>query len=187
MPSFSMRLCSPTSTSKQIEVAMKFSGSNGIILQMDNPDQWQYKYLHAFNASWVSRFKEEDERLFFGGVWPIQIQSIRIRSTKQNFGTIIRCLQYLDTMVTGGNMVGMKKVTKDDVFIIDCLINGILNQDGHVTEKRFDDYVHSTFDAFRSGKKQIVLNLFQLNRSNVNKKVTDLFMNTLDRRDVRKE
>eukprot|EP01083_Nonionella_stella_P098876 278119_1 len=183
MASFSMRLCSPTSTSKQIEVAMKFSGSNGIVLQMDNPDLVQHRYLHAFNASWTSRFKEEDERLFFGGAWPIQIQSILIRSTKQNFGTFIRCLHYLDTMVTGGNMAGMK-VTEDDVFNIDCLINGILN--AHGTEKRVDDYIYSTFDAFRNAKKQIVLNLSQLNTW-ANKKVTDFFMHTVDKRDLRKE
>eukprot|EP01083_Nonionella_stella_P088311 246018_1 len=65
MPSFCMRLCSPTSTSKQIEVAMKFSGKNGIVLQMDNPRNVQYRYLHGFNASWISRYKAEDERLFF--------------------------------------------------------------------------------------------------------------------------
>eukprot|EP01083_Nonionella_stella_P183387 662583_1 len=99
MPSFCMRLCSPTSTSKQIEVAMKFSGKNGIVLQMDNPDMEQYWYLHAFNASWISRFKEEDERLFFGGAWPIQIQSIRIRSTNQNFKTFSKSLHYLDTLL----------------------------------------------------------------------------------------
>eukprot|EP01083_Nonionella_stella_P046159 123577_1 len=125
MPSFCMRLCSPTSTSKQIEVAMKFSGKNGIVLQMDNPMMnIQYEWLHGFNASWISRYKEEDERLFFGGLWPIQIQSIRIRSTKQNFAMFIRCLHYLDTLVTGGQMYGMK-VTEDDVFIIECLMNDL--------------------------------------------------------------
>eukprot|EP01083_Nonionella_stella_P290816 989513_1 len=72
MASFCMRLCSSTSTSKQIEVAMKFSGKRGIVLQMDNPILYQYMYLHGFNASWISRYKTEDERLFFGGAWPIQ-------------------------------------------------------------------------------------------------------------------
>eukprot|EP01083_Nonionella_stella_P177611 624738_1 len=99
---------------------MKFSGKNGIVLQMDNQYIAQYLYLHGFNASLISRFKEEDERLFFGGAWPIQIQSIRIRSTKQNFETFINSLCYLDTMLTGGWMSGMK-VTEDDVFIIECL------------------------------------------------------------------
>eukprot|EP01083_Nonionella_stella_P151582 484505_1 len=183
MPSFSMRLCSPTSTSKQIEVAMKFSGARGIVLQMDTPKRVpQHIYLHAFNASWISRFKEEDERLFFGGAWPIKIQSIRIRATTQNFGRFIRCLHYLDTMVTGGDMYGME-VSEDDLFIIKCLINGTVN--GHGTEKRFDDYIYSTFDAFRSAKKQVVLSLYDLDNANTN--VRDLLMNALDRRDVRKE
>ena len=63
IPEFSLRACSPTSTSKQIEVAMKFSGDSGIVLTLDNPRGLdQYEYLRAFNCSWISRFKEEDER-----------------------------------------------------------------------------------------------------------------------------
>eukprot|EP01083_Nonionella_stella_P002765 7931_1 len=181
MPSFSMRLCSPTSTSKQIEVAMKFSGGNGIVLQMDNPIViWQCVYLHAFNASWVSRFKEEDERLFFGGMYPIQIQSILIRSTKQNFEKFIRCLHYLDILVTGGNVSWMK-VTENDLFVISSLMNGTISDINQNEIKRcFDDYIHSTFNAFTRSKKQIVLHLDELNDANRN--VTDLFMNRLSRR-----
>eukprot|EP01083_Nonionella_stella_P107089 309764_1 len=182
MSSFSMRLCSPTSTSKQIEVAMKFSGQNGIVLQMNNPQGiLQYKWLHGFNVSWVSRFKEEDERLFFGAFWPIQIQSIRIRSTKQNFEKIIRSLLYLDVLVTGGRVSLAKTMTAHDLFVIECLINGTLNP--NETKKRFDDYIGSTFEAFTRSKKQIVLNLKMLDRAN--KQVTDLFMNPLDVRDLR--
>eukprot|EP01083_Nonionella_stella_P046156 123573_1 len=144
----------------------------------------QYRYLHGFNASWISRYKTEDERLFFGGLWPIQIQSIRIRSTKQNFAMFIRCLHYLDTLVTGGEMYDMEAATGDDVFIIESLMNDLLNT--KETKKQFDDYIHSTFDAFTRSKKQIVLNLDQLNEY-ANKKVLDLFLNTLDQRDVRKE
>eukprot|EP01083_Nonionella_stella_P007447 21530_1 len=187
MPSFCMRLCSPTSTSKQIEVAMKFSGQHGIVLQMDNPNISQYKYLHGFNASWISRFKTEDERLFFGGLWAIKIESIRIRSTKQNFKIIIHCLVYLDTFLSGGKMYDME-VTEDEVFILECLMNGFLNP--NETEKRFDDYIYSTFDVFTRSKKQIVLDLGQLRhnaRDNASKKLLNLLMNPLDKRDVEKE
>ena len=66
MPEFNIFLCSPTSTSKQIEVAIKFSGDQGIVIQLDNPpDTWQYSLLYGFNCSWISRYKEEDERYEF--------------------------------------------------------------------------------------------------------------------------
>ena len=62
IPEFNIFLCSPTSTSKQIEVAIKFSGDHGIVIQLDNPDTPQYRQLRGFNCSWLSRYKEEDER-----------------------------------------------------------------------------------------------------------------------------
>ena len=65
IPEFNIFLCSPTSTSKQIEVAIKFSGDQGIIIQLDNPDTYQYGHLRGFNCSWISRYKEEDERYQF--------------------------------------------------------------------------------------------------------------------------
>eukprot|EP01083_Nonionella_stella_P283730 965661_1 len=143
----------------------------------------QCTHLHVFNASLISRFKEEDERLFFGGAWPIQIQSIRIRSTTQNFETFVHSLWYLDTLLTGGRMLFMKEVPNDDVFILECLMNGLVNT--NETKRQFDDYIHSTCAAFTRSKKQIVLDLDELNSAN--KKFVDLFMNTTDRRDVRKE
>ena len=65
IPEFNIFLCSPTSTSKQIEVAIKFSGDQGIVIQLDNPQISQYGWLRGFNCSWVSRYKEEDERYSF--------------------------------------------------------------------------------------------------------------------------
>ena len=65
IPEFNIFLCSPTSTSKQIEVAIKFSGDKGIVIQLDNPETPQYEELRGFNCSWISRYKEEDERYEF--------------------------------------------------------------------------------------------------------------------------
>ena len=35
IPSFNIRLCAPTSTSKQVEVATRFGGDEGIIIQLN--------------------------------------------------------------------------------------------------------------------------------------------------------
>eukprot|EP01083_Nonionella_stella_P054155 143041_1 len=126
LPYLNMRLCAPTSTSKQIEVAMKFSKSDGIIIQMNNPNRAQYKHLRGFNASWISRHKEEDERIFFGGWWYMQVQSIRIRSTKQNFAQPIYCLYYLDVLLTGGEIEKLAKLKKSGVLMLKCLVNDVL-------------------------------------------------------------
>ena len=66
LPSLSMRLNSPTSTSKQIEVAMKFSGPMGMVITFDNPRRdEEYSFVRGFDCSWFSCHPEEDERFVY--------------------------------------------------------------------------------------------------------------------------
>ena len=58
---FAMILSSPTSTSVHIEVAEKFSGEAGIILEFSNRTEPAW-LVYGFDVSFISRFKEEDER-----------------------------------------------------------------------------------------------------------------------------
>eukprot|EP01084_Bolivina_argentea_P278263 475289_1 len=123
IPSFNIRLCSPTSTSKQVAVAIKFSGDAGCILQFNNPTDkgdygsTQYSYLRCFNVSWLSRYKEEDERLFCGGFRPIKLDSVRLRKTNQNFEKFMYCLYCLEIMITGGHTEHLN-ISKMHVVII---------------------------------------------------------------------
>ena len=61
IPQFSIKLASPTSTTKHLSVATKFSGDSGIILQFDN-DKGPAINVKGLDVSWLSRYKEEDER-----------------------------------------------------------------------------------------------------------------------------
>ena len=61
---FNMFIYGPLSTSVHIEVALKFSGEDGMILQMDN-DRGDAIDLKGFDVSWISRYKEEDERYVY--------------------------------------------------------------------------------------------------------------------------
>ena len=63
MPSFSIRLCAPTSTTMQLPVAIKFGGDKGIVLQL-NVNGVIDSSLRGFDCRWISRFKEEDERYY---------------------------------------------------------------------------------------------------------------------------
>ena len=62
IPSFYIRLLSPTSTSVHIETAMKFSGENGMIIQFGNDNGLHATLLKGLDVSFISRYKEEDER-----------------------------------------------------------------------------------------------------------------------------
>eukprot|EP01083_Nonionella_stella_P082364 227332_1 len=150
---FNLRLCAPTSTSKQIQVAMKFSKRNGIIIQMDNPDRVQYKHLRGFNASWISRYPEEDERIFFGGWWYMQVQSIQKRSTNQSFEQSIYSFYYLDVLLTGGEIEKLAKLKKSGVLMLKCLVNDVLTANEHGHSSDIDPYIRSTFDAFIQARK----------------------------------
>lgn len=62
IPQFNLRLNAPTSTTKQIEVALHFGGSEGIILQLNNDSNGWKDGLRAFCVSHLSRFASESER-----------------------------------------------------------------------------------------------------------------------------
>ena len=51
----------PLSTSVHIEVAMKFCGEEGMILEMDN-SKGRKRSFRGIDCSWISRYVEEDER-----------------------------------------------------------------------------------------------------------------------------
>ena len=59
---FNMFIHSPFSTSIHLEVAMVFSGEEGMILELQNDQTPNCRKLEGFDVSWVSRYKEEDER-----------------------------------------------------------------------------------------------------------------------------
>ena len=67
VPEFSIRLCSPTSTSKHMEVSINFSTKEGIIIQLNNPkEDLRSALVSFFDVSWISCFPDEDERVFIG-------------------------------------------------------------------------------------------------------------------------
>eukprot|EP01083_Nonionella_stella_P041659 112866_1 len=162
LPAFNIRLCSPTSTSKQFAVANRFSGDKGLVLQFDNPDIEVFRFTRAFNCSWISRFKEEDERLFFGGYHPLRVVSVRLIETKQNFAPIIYLFNYFDKMVSGATRMDMRstmKITPADKIMLRQLLDHVL---GNSASTQYDPYIISSFECFCHSKEQIALNLWSL-------------------------
>ena len=67
IPQFALRLCSPTSTSKHVEVSLNFAKRSGLIIELSNPEQDHRAARVCFlDVSWLSRFPDEDERVFAG-------------------------------------------------------------------------------------------------------------------------
>eukprot|EP01084_Bolivina_argentea_P022656 42110_1 len=175
VPEFNIRLCSPTSTSKKLEVAIKFGGDVGMVIQLNNPPFGEYELGKAFNCSWVSRYKEEDERLFFGGSWRTKIEAIRMLRTKINFGKYFHWLTYFDGMVNGTVMDRdtirreyKSKARKTMKQLIKSTVESIPVADAKVlcmkknNEIKLNKYLYQTFECFCRHKQQIVLPLEKL-------------------------
>ena len=50
------------------------------------------KYLPMFDVSWFSRYPDENERVFAGGLFPIRVESVRIVETNNNYSKIFTAL-----------------------------------------------------------------------------------------------
>eukprot|EP01084_Bolivina_argentea_P003037 5667_1 len=156
IPEFNIRLCSPTSTSKQLAVATKFGGDKGIIIQLNNNGNVGGHMLRCFNCSWLSNYKGEDERLFIGGDWTIRIETIRNIFTRENFVQYFKPLWYFDCMVTGTQLNDdiVEQISKKDYVVVKTLIQNKLEDAKH----DYPQYITDTFEAFTNHKKQIVFN-----------------------------
>ena len=178
IPQFNIRLCGPNSTTKQRHIAQRFAGQNGMVMQLNNNgDLYSSKRLRFFDCSWISCFKEEDERLFFGGDWRIRIQAVTLkRSVPENerrnkwdatykwltFSDHFHALYLMDCMVNGSNMRGSKvRIEKKDVSILKKLIQYKLREKQD-EKMSFDPFIHDTFHLFCIKKKQIIINMNQL-------------------------
>eukprot|EP01083_Nonionella_stella_P027120 74612_1 len=164
MPSFVVRICSPTSTTKQISVAASFCGDEGIILQVESNSIWLSAMLRTFNCVWLSSFPGEDERLLCGGNYPLRLDCVRVVRTFKNYASFCKALFYLDVGLNGMGIqeAATKAIRKIDVLIIEALIDDLLKV--KETDK-IDDYVKDTFRVFCHHKKEIVMNMQQMNES----------------------
>eukprot|EP01083_Nonionella_stella_P248199 859586_1 len=158
-PEFEVRLCGPTSTSKQIETAINFATRKGVVVQLKNNVAY-HLYLSGFACGWLSDFKEEDEVLFMGGHFRIKIESVRILRGKggecQNFEVFFGALSKLNAMFNGSCAWD---VSSDEKLIIVSLINWIL---GKKEADKIDRYVRDTFQSFSQNKAHIVFNYYML-------------------------
>ena len=185
VPEFNIHLQSPTSTSVHIEVAIKFSGQQGIILEFHNHHAHS-QYARAFDVSSISRYPEEDERcctctcsylfffgyckfvyillfrLFMGSTWrALHINSIRIMETALNFEEVISAITALDLLISEFG----RPSTYSHGQILSSLFNYILH--GNL-DKRFNKYIYDTFKLFTSNKQRIYIDFEDLDDYNEN-------------------
>lgn len=97
-------------------------------------------------------------RLFFGGYLPINIESIRIMNTMENFEEMVRALNHLDAFLSGDDLVDGYGITEKHVKIIQILFSKFLSESDKMDQRIDDDYMLSCFKCFLEYKKNIEIN-----------------------------
>eukprot|EP01084_Bolivina_argentea_P282872 484324_1 len=101
IPEFCIRLNGPTSTSVHKEIAIRFATRSGMLIKLNNKYS-PSKYEKFFDVSWLSAFAEEDERIFMGTTYKIELETIIIMETKNNYKTVFGSFYKLDMILSGG-------------------------------------------------------------------------------------
>ena len=153
IPSFSITINKPLFTSKDIDIAWGNSGSGGIIIQLENDGDYESRnHLRCFDCSWISRYVEENERLFFEPGYSLRIATIIHRESANNYELFFSSFYLLDCMLNGTNMEGaIINVSENDIMIINDLIEK--------NTKRYDLYAIDTFRSFCLSKTEISINI----------------------------
>ena len=105
--SFLAYFCGPTSTTPVLDIATRFCGANGLILELTKENN--YSLLKHLEVSWLSNYAEEEERLFISGSKPLQFSSItylRPGHKPENYHLFIFSLTLFDYVLNGKQLNG---------------------------------------------------------------------------------
>ena len=120
IPNCNIHLRGPTSTSRSIIIAQNFSNHNahGVILELTG------EYETRFNVSWLSRYSEEEERIFVHGEDPMQLVSVRLELDEGwfNYKPFCKVFCQIDQACNGGKLFDWSE-TDQDVLILNGLIS----------------------------------------------------------------
>merc|ERR1711971_686831 len=115
IPSFAINLQGPTSTSKQKEVAMRFAGDYGLIIKLSNEGHPEDS-VRFWDASWMSCFREEDERIFFAAQFKLKLETIIVVATANNYKKSVAAFFKFDEILSGS--APLDGVTAKDFDIV---------------------------------------------------------------------
>ena len=158
---FAVYLKSPTSTSVDIEIAIRFATEDGIILQLNN-DTEKARDQKMFDCSWISAYPEENERLFIGydGMNKLRIQSVTIMQTNMKYEQFSHAMWVFDCICSGESIKrNNSDIKKSDISTLSLLIN---NKIGNDTTNDIDEYILQCFDLYILNKINITLSISEI-------------------------
>ena len=171
IPSFSIGLQGPTSTSKQIEIALRFAGTDGMLIRLNN-DVWPSSRESFWNSAWISCYPEEDERFFFGSIFKLRLETVKLVDSAKNYKQSIGAFYKFDAALSGADMFRIK-VSQTEFKIIDSCIKSVCGEP--FADSKLDAFILDNFYAFVQHKTRIVLVPTYIKKIN-NKSFIDLII-----------
>eukprot|EP01083_Nonionella_stella_P030425 83403_1 len=124
---------SPTSTTSRLEVAQLFARDNGIVVELQPENE--HSNVTCFDCSLISRFANEDEKLFiqphilsFAG--KLKIISMSDASNGTNYAAVSKALAKLEHMMNGNELDNFLNQSQESVLIISELILNLIEAHG---------------------------------------------------------
>eukprot|EP01084_Bolivina_argentea_P034106 63111_1 len=149
---FSLKFCSPTSTTGQLNVAIaSCNNQNGVMLKLEKhfTDGMGMDRLRYINCSLFSYHSNEDEKLFIGGKYPLKISNMTFINTCKSFEPLIYAMTLLDEMLGGAN--SKQEISTNYMHIIDKLLRP-------TSKNTFPSYIDHIFKSFCKQKKKFTKN-----------------------------
>ncbi|NRA43278.1 MAG: hypothetical protein HRU21_13395, partial [Pseudomonadales bacterium] len=181
MPSFALALNGPTSTSKQKAVATRFAGDGGMVIVLDN-QRGNSDYERFWDCSWLSAFTEEDERLWFGSIYKVEVASVIIIASALNYRRSMDAFWKFDAILSGQRNMNEIEVSTRDVDIVRAAMASALGEP-FAANPNCDAYALDNFFAFTRHKTHVVLDLYQLNQMK-DRRLTDFVMHNIKKQEA---
>ena len=123
---------------------------------------------NMLNCSWISRYPEEDERLFVANKYQLTIESIRIINTSRNLKVFFQALRWFDLSMNDDAYL-RHELMNNDVGILNLLLTDKLGTSK--AKMDIDSYILNNFNLYLSRKTRIELKMSAL----YEKDITSLF------------
>ena len=133
IPEFRIHLFGPTSTTKQIEVSVNFADDDGMIITFEN-NTHSSSACAFFQCPWISKYPDEDERLFVHGKRPLVVKAVRLIESNKIFTNEFAAMYVFNTMFQNGiafnQLVNFTTSHTINMAVIDRLLfnEGILSK-----------------------------------------------------------
>ena len=130
-------------------------------------------YSRFFDASWLSAYPEEQERLFFGSVFREPLIAIVLVNSAKNYKDAIGAYSKFDAIFNGKTP---EQISDLEMEIILESLRWNDGGDDAVNHRKLDLYILETFYSFLINKKLVYFHMDHLHRAKDNP-IVNLYMN----------